>query len=226
MNVAVMQPYLFPYIGYIELLNQADVFVVMDDVHYNKKSWVKKNRILSNGNIVDISLPILKASQNKKINELEFALTPKNMNTLIKSVQQSYSKSPNFEKTMALIENSLQFPDTSVHRFLMNQLKCLSIYIGIDVKFCMASEVNRHGDFESAEKRIIDVVKSLGGNRYINLPGGRHLYDSSSFIANDIDLSFIEPNLSSYPQINTKTFVPSLSVIDVMMNTNVKALLS
>ena len=48
MKLAVMQPYLFPYLGYFQLIDLADTFVLYDDVQYRKGGWINRNRILVN----------------------------------------------------------------------------------------------------------------------------------------------------------------------------------
>ena len=70
MKVAIMQPYIFPYIGYFQLINLVDKFIIYDDVNYIKKGWINRNKILNNGSELYFSIPIKKSSQNKLINEL------------------------------------------------------------------------------------------------------------------------------------------------------------
>ena len=57
MKIAIMQPYFMPYIGYFQLLSQVDKFVIYDDVNFIKRGWINRNRILSNGNDLMISIP-------------------------------------------------------------------------------------------------------------------------------------------------------------------------
>ena len=47
--MAIMQPYLFPYIGYFQLINAVDIFVLYDDVNFRKQSWINRNKIMLNG---------------------------------------------------------------------------------------------------------------------------------------------------------------------------------
>ena len=47
MKLGIMQPYLFPYIGYFQLISAVDIWVVFDDVQYIRHGWVNRNRILS-----------------------------------------------------------------------------------------------------------------------------------------------------------------------------------
>ncbi|EFI7057788.1 WbqC family protein, partial [Escherichia coli] len=47
--IAIMQPYLFPYLGYFQLITASDTFVLFDDVNYIKKGYINRNNILLNG---------------------------------------------------------------------------------------------------------------------------------------------------------------------------------
>ncbi len=64
--------------------------------------------------------------------------------------------------------------------------------------------------------RVIDICKRTGATTYINPPGGGDLYSPSEFAAQGLELRFLKPRLAPYPQFGD-TFVPSLSILDVMM---------
>ena len=61
-KLGVMQPYFLPYIGYFQLIEAADVFVVYDNIKYTKKGWINRNRMLRNGSDMVFSLPLKKDS--------------------------------------------------------------------------------------------------------------------------------------------------------------------
>ena len=69
MKLAIMQPYLFPYIGYFQLLASVDEFVVYDNIQYTKKGWINRNRFLQNGEDAMFSLPLAKASDYLDVRE-------------------------------------------------------------------------------------------------------------------------------------------------------------
>ena len=66
MKVAIMQPYFFPYIGYFQLINAVDIFVIYDDVNFIKQSWITRNRILLKNEAFRINLIVEGASSSKK----------------------------------------------------------------------------------------------------------------------------------------------------------------
>ena len=61
-SVGIMQPYFLPYIGYFQLMNEVDEFVIYDNIQFTKRGWFHRNRILQNNKDVYISLPIQKDS--------------------------------------------------------------------------------------------------------------------------------------------------------------------
>ena len=58
MKIAIMQPYLFPYYGYFQLINSVDEFIIYDNVSYRKRSWINRNRITLKDEIYCFTIPI------------------------------------------------------------------------------------------------------------------------------------------------------------------------
>ena len=71
MNLAVMQPYLFPYIGYWQLIDAVDIFIIYDDVNFIKRGYINRNNILQKQKSYLFTLELIGASQNKKINDIK-----------------------------------------------------------------------------------------------------------------------------------------------------------
>jgi hypothetical protein len=66
------------------------------------------------------------------------------------------------------------------------------------------------------EARIVDICLQERATHYVNLPGGRDLYDKATFAAQGITLQFIQPQPVAYVH-KAPAFVPWLSILDVMM---------
>src|SRR5690606_42013196 len=101
-KIAIMQPYIFPYIGYFQMVNAVDKFVFYDDVNYINRGWINRNRILINNEPKYITVELIKASQNKLINETEVG---NNINKLINSISLAYKKAPYYKEVFPVIEN-------------------------------------------------------------------------------------------------------------------------
>ena len=72
-KVAIMQPYLFPYIGYFQLITAVDMFVLYDNIKYTKKGWINRNRLLQNGVDAMFSIPLKNAPDHLNVCERELA---------------------------------------------------------------------------------------------------------------------------------------------------------
>ena len=212
MKLAIMQPYLFPYLGYFQLIRAVDTFVVYDDVNYINRGWINRNNILAGGKAQLFTMELDRASQNKWINEIE---ARGRNEKLLKSILLSYSKAPYFRQVFPVIEDILNQKEKNLARFLVYQLQQICTYIGFSPLWIISSELKKDTGL-CAQEKILAICNELGATHYINVPGGKELYDKQSFDARGIELSFIQPRRTTYSQFG-KEFVPHLSIIDVMM---------
>lgn len=212
MRIGVMQPYVFPYIGYFQLIRDVDVFVVFDDVSFRKRSWINRNRILLNNSDYLFSMELEKASSLKKINEIHVG---NNRETLLKTIRHAYSHAPHYNEVMPLIEDLMRHEERQLALYLTHQLKSISRYLGLHTRFVLSSDITKDNDLKAQEK-ILDICKALGANSYSNAIGGQHLYCAHYFAEQGIDLKFIESDYIKYRQFGAE-FIPWLSIIDVIM---------
>lgn len=212
---AVMQPYLFPYLGYYQLVNSVDKFVFYDDVNFIKQGYINRNSILSNGQALRFTIPVPGATQNKKINEFDFSVE---VRKTLATIKQSYAKAPYFESVYPIVEKVLTQEDRSIVSLCKSSVVCVFEYLNIEKNFYISSKLDCCGGANAAE-RLIEISKKLGCDKYINSPGGINLYNKEQFAKNGIELYFIKMNQIEYKQ-NTAEFVPYLSIIDVLMWNN------
>src|SRR5690606_3799363 len=99
MKIAIMQPYLFPYLGYFQLINAVETFVFYDDVNFIKRGWINRNQILVDNKAALFTVPLKKASQNKLINEIDMAIDEKWLSQFFKTIEQNYKNAPYFDDT-------------------------------------------------------------------------------------------------------------------------------
>jgi hypothetical protein len=218
-KLGIMQPYLFPYLGYFKLISSVDTFVFYDDVGFINKGWINRNRIISSGVVKYFTVSLEGASQNKRICDIKIASDSDWQIKLRKNIEQSYSKAENFSKTYELIEPILFGNELKISEMSKLSVEVLSNYLEIDVTF-VKSSTKYNNETMKGQERIVDICKQENAKEYINLPGGKELYDDELFCKNNIKLSFVNPNLPIYHQ-NINGFVPGLSIIDVLMHNKV-----
>jgi hypothetical protein len=212
MKLGIMQPYFFPYIGYFQLIEAVDTYVIADDLNFIKNSYIKKNSILENGAPALLSLELIGASQNKLINEIEVG---NNTAKLLKGIQRRYAKAPYFKDVFPLLETILLYQDKNLAKFLGNSLIKIADYLGMETTFLYSSEIEKNNDLKFDE-RIFEICRKIGSDHYINAIGGKELYSKDDFAREGIKLNFIDTKEIEYKQFD-KEFVPNLSIIDVMM---------
>ncbi len=218
MKLALMQPYFLPYIGYWQLLHAVDRFVVYDDVNYIKGGWINRNRILVDGRPAYLTVPVRKASSNRKINE--HLLQPGRgwRDKMCKTLEHNYRKAPYFEETFALFVDLIASETESLAPFLVRQIHLLSAHLGIDTEIVTSSERGYGNTHLRGQERVLDICVQEGCEVYVNAIGGRELYSSDRFQALGLELRFLESGMAPYAQPGVQGFVPFLSILDVLMN--------
>ena len=216
MKVAIMQPYFLPYLGYFQLIEAVDRFVVYDNIEYTKKGWINRNRMLVNGRDELFSLPLKKDSDYLDIKERTLADTfAKDGQKLLNKIRGAYGKAPHFQEVFPIVKGILEFEDSNLFSFLLNSLERVNAHLGLQTELVVSSTLDVDHSLK-AQDRVIAICKHLGGAHYVNPPGGIDLYDREVFKNEGLELSFLQPSLTAYPQ-RQHDFVPGLSILDVMM---------
>lgn len=215
MRIAIMQPYLFPYIGYFQLINFVDRFIILDDVNYIKKGWINRNRILNGNKDYLFTIPLNNASQNKLINELQISSQDKWQVKLLKTIEMSYKKAPQFNFVFPVLRRTILNSELNLSSFILESIKALTDYLEIDTDI-IPSSVKYQNPNLKAQDKIIDICIKEGASNYINPIGGVELYDREIFNNKNITLNFLKTGAVEYPQFSNE-FISNLSIIDVMM---------
>lgn len=215
-TAAIMQPYLFPYIGYFQLINAVDVFVFYDDVNFIKRGWINRNQILINGKANMFTVPLVKASQNKLINEIELAIDPNWISGFYTTINLNYRKAPYFDETFHLIQKVFSESYSSIAELAKASIMSVSEYIDINTDFLIASQLDYDRSLKGQD-RILNLCEKLNAKKYINPINGKDLYSQDKFQTKGIELNFIRTSEIHYMQFEPDIFVPNLSIIDVLM---------
>jgi len=208
-----MQPYFFPYTAYWQLVASVDTFVVFDDVNFIRRGYINRNNILLNERSFRITLELMGASQNKFINEISIG---NNKSQLLKTIWHAYAnKAAYFPEIFPFIEELILRDDLILSTYLAHSISRISEFLQINTNFLFSSDISKPDRINGQEK-ILKICDSIGASTYVNLPGGRDLYDPRVFFENGISIEFIEPMNLSYSQSGPQ-FVRDLSIIDPLM---------
>ena len=181
-----MQPYFLPYLGYFQLMNSVDEFVVYDNIQFTKRGWIHRNRILQNKQPAYISLPLKKDSDFLNIDQRFLSDNfEKDKVKLLSKIKGAYQKSPQFSKVFPVIEDIFKYDNTNLFQFIYNSLEVLKDFLNIDTKFIKSSEVDIDHNLKSQDK-VIAFSQALNADTYINPEGGKELYSEEVFNYNTI----------------------------------------
>lgn len=214
-RISIMQPYFFPYIGYFQLLAHSDLFVVYDDVNFIKQGWVNRNRIMINRESKYLTIPCRNISSNIQIRYTNHALTEQIISKLLKKVRLAYQSAPFFDEVYSIIESVLNAQPSSISELASQSLQATCRYLQIDIPFKFSSKSYDNEELNRSD-RLIDICRSEDAGYYLNNIGGRELYDGGYFAVRGIRLQLLDPVIKPYQQFDN-TFIPGLSIIDVMM---------
>lgn len=213
MRLAVMQPYLFPYIGYFKLIAATNKFVFYDDVNFIKNGWINRNRLELSGSIKYFTIPLVKQSSFKKILDTETAPHTVWRDGIRESIRHSYKKSPFFRQAIEIFDEATA--SSNIAEVAKNSVKLSASYIGLECDFIDSSTVYGNATL-TGQERILDICARESAKTYINAPGGRELYDLTEFAKRGIALEFLDPNLPTYSR-GTGCEISGLSILDLLM---------
>lgn len=216
MKLAIMQPYLFPYIGYFHLIESTDNIVFYDDVNYIKRGWINRNKILLNNSDFLFTIPVEKVSQNKLINEVRPIITSDFTNKFFAQIEIAYKKAPNYRNVVEMLNDVLSEEYVNVADLGINSITSVYKYLDKDFKYTKSSIASPETKGMEKADRLIQISKNLGYKNYVNAIGGKELYTKEYFNENGIKLNFIKSLPIEYKQFDNE-FIPWLSIIDVLM---------
>jgi len=214
MKLGIMQPYFFPYIGYFQLIAAVDKFVIYDNIKYTKKGWINRNRMLRNGTDITFTLSLKKDADYLDVIQRELAPSF-DREKLLNQLAGAYQKAPYFKLTFPMLQKIIRNEDNNLFRYILNSVIQISSHLGIQTEFVVSSKVDIDHNLKAQDK-VLALCEALGASTYINPIGGAELYDQTDFADRGIDLKFIESLKFKYSQFDN-TFVPWLSIIDVLM---------
>lgn len=222
MKLAITQPYLFPYIGYWQLIAAADRFVLLDDVNYIKKGFINRNRILYGNSDHQFTISLDHPSQNNLIMDSKLSADPESRMNFLRLVQDAYRHAPYYDAVYPMVERVMTNSELDLTEFIFYSIRETAAYLGVKTEFTKSSLVEKDPALR-AQDRIIAICKKLDADTYINPAGGRELYDQETFAANGLQLYFIDmkQDMVRYKQF-AEPFIENLSIIDVMMFNSVE----
>ena len=215
MRVAALQPGYLPWLGFFEQMYQADVFVIYDEVQYDKRSWRNRNRIRTADGWCWLTVPVLtKGVFTQKITEVRVNNDLPWKRKHWKALLVNYQNTPYFKKYADFFEDVykknweyLQDLDVEIIKYIKDDLG-----IRAPLDFLSSHEIEG-----ASTTRVVNLLLKLGADEFYNGAAGRRFFDEELFRKNNIRLIYQDYNHPVYKQ-RFPGFIPHLSIVDLMFN--------
>lgn len=223
MKLGIMQPYIFPYIGYWQVIFNTDQWIFFDTVQYNKRSWMNRNRILhpdSNQDFQYFTVPIKKISRGTLIKDAEINQGIKWKEKILGQLTV-YKRlhAPYYNEVLGLVKFILESANSPsfLELCIISTVEiCRILKIEFNYKIASQTEFDRAKIITPGDWAL-EICKAQQAEIYINPYSGYEIFDEFQYKKNNIELRFLKPELIKYQQSKREKFIPSLSIIDVMM---------
>lgn len=223
MIATIHQPEYLPYIGFFQRLLEADIFVVLDDVGYQKNAFINRNKIKTAQGEQWITIPVKGRSSNLKINEVFIDNQIDWQSRQWKAISINYAKAPYFKKYSQFFEEAFSKKWEKISDLDVYLIEGLIKILGGKTKIVKSSELNVKG---KGTERLINICKELSVGVYLSGPGCEgHKVDVGEFEKENIKVKIRDFNNPKYPQLFVDNgFLSYMSIIDLLFNCGPKSL--
>lgn len=222
MVIGILQPGYLPWLGFFEQLYRSDVFVLYDDVQYNKQSWRNRNRIKTAQGIQWLTVPVLfKLQEASLIHEVKINNKINWRKKHLRAIQFNYAKAPYYKKYIDIFETvyskEWEYLVELDIELIMQLAKCLGM---TDKYIVQSSLLNIKG---GTLERLVKLCQYFQADIFYEGAAGRDYIDEPYFIEHGVTVEYQDYSHPVYNQLYGN-FVPYLSVIDLLFNHGEKSL--
>jgi hypothetical protein len=213
MLITIHQPQYLPWLGYLDKIDKADVFVILDNVQFKKNEWQNRNRIKTAQGHQWITVPVLYRFP-EKINEVRINNKANWGRKHLQALITNYSKSTYFDNYKSFFEDIFSRSWDRLVDINIEIIRFLISALDLNTKLVIASDLKLR---EEPTERLIDICKMLDGNRYLAGKDGNKYMNLELFEQEGIDVIFQDFKHPVYHQL-FGDFEPCMSAIDLLFN--------
>jgi hypothetical protein len=220
MIVCIMQPTYLPWLGYFDLIDQSDVFVLLDTVAFSRQSWQQRNRIATPQGPLWLTVPVQR-DPDQPIAEVMIDNARPWRRKHWASLEMNYRRAPFWPEYSPELRHIYDREWTSLAQLNIELIRLLCRLAAIPADFVPASAL---GPLDGGrDARLVEICRHLGGDTYLSPLGAlAYLEADTGFAAAGIDLTFQNYRHPTYLQPGT-AFQAQLSFVDALMNVGPQA---
>lgn len=216
MRCVIMQPTYLPWAGYFNLIANADFFVFLDDVQFEKQSWQNRNRILLNGQPHWLTVPVKRKHLSDYINKI-FVDDQRNWRRKhMEILRHTYSRHPYLTDMLSYVSDALDPSVMHLSELNIRFIRSIAEALNLSPRFFLSSEL---AIFGTRSKRLLNICEHFDCDTYLSpLGAAAYLAEDAVFKNSKINLEFQDFSTQPYVQTGSQLFVSHLSIVDVLAN--------
>ena len=212
-RIAILQSNYVPWLGYFQLIDSVDEFILYDDVQFTKNDWRNRNRVKTPQGVQWLSIPVGK-SIDRRIRDVE-VIAPWRENHW-KTLELNYRRAPAFNETAEWLQPLyLESQLTNLSAINKSFIEAICAELGIRTHITSSSDYELIGD---RNERLVNMCLQANATHYVSGPAAKAYLDSQKFSEHSISVEWFDyPEQRPYPQL-WGGFVEGLSALDFLMN--------
>lgn len=218
MRLGIMQPYFAPALGYFDLINLSDRWIVFDTAQYRRRSWMNRNRILHPSEGWQyITAHVAKHPRGTPISEIALADGDEWRELMLRQLEHYRPTAPHYETAHGLLAETLASPAEGLSGLNVAFLRraCALLEIPFDPMFFSEMELEL-GPVEGPGDWALRISEAMGADEYVNPPGGEEIFDPEAFEGAGVRLRIRHFEDLRYDPRGYE-YEPTLSLVDVLM---------
>jgi hypothetical protein len=219
MRVAIHQPQFLPWLGYLDKIDRADLFVVLDSVQFKKQEWQNRNRIRTAQGWQWVTVPILQKF-GQKLNDVRINPTVDWRAKHLRAIEMHYERARHRARHFGAMCDLYRQPWERLAELNLAVIRWLLEAFGIKTPIRLSSEMALR---EEATDRLIDICRTVGASHYVAGAGAADYMDMPRFEASGIRIEMQDFHHPVYPQCY-EPFLPDMSAVDLLFTCGEEAL--
>lgn len=223
MKIAICQPTYLPWMGYFDLIDQVEAFVLLDDVQFEKQSWQQRNRIKTPLGLQWLTVPVMfrgrlgQLIKDVEVRDIHF------WRDHCRAIELNYRRAPFFDSYFEKLVLGLSCPNTTLLADLnIRLMEWFMRTFGIKTPMILSSSLSQPG---RRTERLVNICKSLGAERYVSPLGSAAYLLEEHDMMTDQGINLVFQNYE-HPQYRQQfpPFIPHASALDLLFNEGEQAL--
>jgi hypothetical protein len=217
MIVSISQPTLFPWLGYFNIIKNSDIFVFLDNVKFEKRSWQMRNRLKATENTDKseewVRIPTQLKKSDTLIKDVIIDNTQDWKARHITSFRTHYGKA---YENLNFLRNIYEQEWTKLSDFNIKFITDCCNFLEINTEFMMASQLPVSG---KKGQLMLNICDHLSTTEYLTTVGSRNYLENyaSQFVKSNIKISYHGFQHPIYKQKGGE-FLPNMSILDLLFN--------